>query len=71
MIIMALWRMYFEANTLVLVGMDMNPSLMMTKGGIAKGEPNKEVYQGTPDSLYIDEIIYNCDEQREANYYDQ
>ena len=38
---------------------------------IAKGEPNKEVYQGTPDSLYIYEILDNCDEQREANYYDQ
>ena len=30
--------------------------------GIAKGEPNKEGYQGPPDSPKIDEIIDNSDE---------
>ena len=30
--------------------------------GIAKGDPNEEVYQGPTDSPEIDEIIYNSDE---------
>ena len=37
---------------------------------IDKGGPNKEGYQGPPDSPDIDEII-NSDEERAANYYDK
>ena len=39
--------------------------------GIAKGDPNKEVYQGPPDSSEIDEIIDNSYEERAYNSYDQ
>ena len=39
--------------------------------GIAKGDPNEEGYQGPPDSPDIDAIIYNSDEERAANSYDQ
>ena len=39
--------------------------------GIAKGDPNEEGYQGTPDSPEIDEILDNSDEERAANSYDQ
>ena len=39
--------------------------------GIAKGDPNEDVYQGPPDSPEIDEIIDNSDEERAANSYDQ
>ena len=41
------------------------------KEGIAKGDPNKEGYQGPPDSPEIDELIDNSDEERASNYYDQ
>ena len=39
--------------------------------GIAKGDPNKEGYQGPPDYPEIDEIIDNSDEEKAANSYDQ
>ena len=39
--------------------------------GIYNGEPNEEGYQGPPDSPEKDEIIYNSDEERVANSYDQ
>ena len=39
--------------------------------GIAKGDPNKEGYQGPPYSPDIDEIINNSDEERADNSYDQ
>ena len=39
--------------------------------GIAKGDPNKEVYQGPPNSPEIDEIIDNIDEEITSNSYDQ
>ena len=39
--------------------------------GINKRDPNEEVYQGPPDSPGIDEIIYDINEERVANYYDQ
>ena len=38
---------------------------------IAKGEINEEGHQGPPYYPEIDEIIYNSDEEREANSYDQ
>ena len=41
------------------------------KEGIAKGNPNEEVYQVHLDSPEIDEIIDNSDEERAANSYDQ
>ena len=37
---------------------------------ISKGGPNKEGYQGHPDSPEIDEIRDNIDEERAANSYD-
>ena len=39
--------------------------------GVAKGEPNKEEYQGPPDFPKIDEIIDNSDEESSTNSYDQ
>ena len=39
--------------------------------GIAKGDPNKEVYQGPPDYPDIDEMINNSDEERVANSYEE
>ena len=39
--------------------------------GIGKGDPNKEGYQGPPDSPEKDEIIDNSDEERAANSYEQ
>ena len=41
------------------------------ENGITKGDTNEEGYQVPPDSSDIDEIIYNSDEEREANSYDQ
>ena len=38
---------------------------------ISKGDPNEEVYQGPPDYPEVDEIMYNIDEERAANSYDQ
>ena len=38
-IIMALWKMYLEARTLVLVGMDMTPSLMIMKRVLLRVTP--------------------------------
>ena len=56
-IIMALQKMHLESSTLVLVWMDMTPSLMMMNMVFFKGDPNEEGYQGPPDSPEIDEII--------------
>ena len=39
--------------------------------GIFKGVPNKEGFQGPPDSTDINEIIDNSGEERAANSYDQ
>ena len=39
--------------------------------GIAKVEPNEEVYQWPPYLPDIYEIIYNSDEERAASSYDQ
>ena len=39
--------------------------------GIAKGDPNRERYQGPPDSPEIDEILDNSDEEMAANSYGQ
>ena len=38
--------------------------------GVAKGDPNEEVFQGPPNFPEIDEIIDNSDEERAANSYD-
>ena len=39
--------------------------------GIVKGDPNKEGYQGPPDSPEIYEIIDNSNEERAANSFEQ
>ena len=39
--------------------------------GIFKGDHKEEGYQGPPDSPEIYEIIYNSDEERASNSYDQ
>ena len=39
--------------------------------GIYNGDPNEKGYQGHLDSPEIDKIIYNIDEERAANSYDQ
>ena len=40
-IIMDLWKMHFEARTLVIIWMGMTPSLMMTKRVLLKGDKNE------------------------------
>ena len=39
--------------------------------GIAKGDPNEEVYQGLPYPPKIYEIIDNSGKETADNYYDQ
>ena len=41
MIIMDLWKMHFDARTLLIVWMGMTPSLMMTKRVLLKGDKNE------------------------------
>ena len=38
-IIMALWKIYLEVNTLVIVWMDITPSLLMIKGILIRVTP--------------------------------
>ena len=71
MIIVALWKIYLEGRTLVLVLDGYDSFINDDEEGIDKGKINEDRYQGPPDSSDIDEIIDNCDGKRLANYYDQ
>ena len=48
-----------------------NPFINDYEEGIAKGEPNKEGYQGPPYSPDIDKTMDNSNQEREAKYYEQ